>query len=95
MQGARSLLRPRVSGVAGEALTSDPAKEAFLRVRVVDHDRLVVVSTGGQASNVLSGAGRADCFAVLPVGVASVDVGDPVTLELFRAVETRGADDGD
>jgi molybdopterin molybdotransferase len=94
MQGARRLLRPRVAGIAGETLTSDPAKEAYLRVRIVDHERLAVLSTGGQASNVLSGAGQADCFAVLPVGVAAVGAGDPVILELFRATETRGAEDG-
>jgi molybdenum cofactor synthesis domain-containing protein len=89
MQGARALLRPRIQGVAGEALHSDPLKEAFIRVRVVDHTRWEVAPTGAQSSNVLSGAGRADCFAVVPVGVSSVEVGDPVTLELFRADETR------
>lgn len=92
MQGARHLLRPRVQGVAGEPLTSDPAKEAFLRVRIVDHQTLEVVGTGGQGSNVLSGAAQADCFAVVPVGRDTIDVGEPVTLELFRAAESRGAD---
>lgn len=89
MQGATALLRPRITGVAGEDLHSDPVKEAFIRVRVVDPEQWVVVSTGGQSSNVLSGAGRADCFAVIPVGVASVRSGESVTLELFRASETR------
>jgi molybdenum cofactor synthesis domain-containing protein len=94
MQGASALLRPRVVGVAGEELSSDPAKEAFVRVRIVDHARLEVVATGGQASNRLSGMGAADCFAVLPVGVETVAAGDPVSLELFKAEETRGVEDG-
>jgi molybdopterin molybdotransferase len=90
MQGARALLRPRVPGIAGEALSSDPAKEAFLRARIVDHRTLEVVGTGGQASNVLSGAAQADCFAVIPVGRDVVGPGEPVTLELFKAAESRG-----
>ncbi len=89
MQGAGALLRPRVSGVAGADFTSDPSKEAFLRAVIVDHDRLEVVPTGGQASNVLSGAARAGCFAVLPVGTERVAAGEPIILELFRAAESR------
>lgn len=94
MQGATALLRPRISGVAGGPFTSDPAKEAFLRARIVDHERLTVLSTGGQASNVLSGLASADCFAVLPVGVDKVEEGDRLILELFSAQETRGVGDG-
>ena len=94
MQGARAVLRPRVQGVSGEDLHSDPAKEAFVRVRVVEQATWEVVSTGSQSSNVLSGAAMADCFAVLPVGVSTLRKGDPVTLELFKAVETRKAPEG-
>lgn len=93
MQGANALLRPRVRGVAGETFTSDPAKEAFLRARIVDHATLEVVSTGGQGSNVLSGAAAADCFAVMPVGVDKVEPGDSLLLELFTAQENRGVGD--
>jgi molybdopterin molybdotransferase len=93
MQGARALLRPRVQGVAGADLHTDAAKEAYVRVRVTDETTWEVVPTGSQSSNVLSGAGRADCFAVVPVGVATVPGGEPVTLELFRAVETRTVPD--
>ncbi len=94
MQGARALLRPRVQGIAGELFTSDPAKEAFLRARITDHGGPVVVPTGGQASNVLSGLASADCFAVLPVGVDTVAPGESLTLELFGSVENRGVGDG-
>lgn len=91
MQGATAMLRPRLTGVAGQDFRSDPAKEEFIRVRFVDSSPTPeVVQTGGSGSHVLSGAANADAFAVMPVGVEDVAVGDSVTLELFRAVETRG-----
>lgn len=91
MQGATALLRPRLTGVAGEDFHSDPAKEEFIRVRFGDSSPSPnVEQTGGRGSHVLSGAANADAFAVLSVGVAEVVAGDTVTLELFRAVETRG-----
>ncbi len=90
MQGAIALLRPRTTGVAGERFVSDPLKEEFIRVGFTGSgSELEVRQTGGQSSNVLSAAARADAFAVLPVGTEEVGVGDPVTLELFRALETR------
>jgi molybdopterin molybdotransferase len=93
MQGATALLRPRVMGIAGQELVSDPAKEEFIRVRLTGDDPVCeVVRTGGQGSHVLSGAANADAFAVLGVGVESVAKGEPVTLELFRAMETRSID---
>jgi molybdopterin molybdotransferase len=95
MQGAAALLRPRVMGIAGEDLASDPAKEEFIRVRFADHGPPPrVVQTGGSGSHVLSGAAKADAFAVLPIDVASVSEGGPVILELFRSVATRASDDG-
>lgn len=59
----------------------------------MDHATLEVVSTGGQGSNVLSGAAAADCFAVMPVGVDKVEPGDSLLLELFTAQENRGVGD--
>jgi len=94
MQGASAILRPRVMGVAGEDLHSDPAKEEFIRVRLTGGSNPRVVQSGGSGSHVLSGAANADAFAVLPVGVEKVADGDPVILELFRAVETRDLGDG-
>lgn len=94
MQGASALLRPRVMGVSGEELSSDPAKEEFIRVRFVDAGPPPrVARTGGSGSHVLSGAANADAFAVLPVDVDFVAEGDSVILELFRAVETRAVED--
>ncbi len=93
MQGATALLRPRVRGVAGEDLESDPEKEEFIRVRFVDEGTSpTVAQTGGSGSHVLSGAAKAEAFAVLGVGVSHVSHGESVVLELFRAVETRGPD---
>lgn len=93
MQGARALLRPRVTGVAGEDFSSDPAKEEYIRVAFVDDGATpTVVQTGGSGSHVLSGAANADAFAVMPVEVEKIPKGDPVILELFRAVETRAID---
>lgn len=89
MQGAARLLRPRVGGVAAEAIASDPEKEAYIRVRVVDHETLAVRQTGGQGSHVLSGTALADAFAVIPVGTGDVSEGEPVLLELFRAEPAR------
>ncbi len=90
MQGGTALLRPRVMGVAGEDLHSDPAKEEFMRVRFADEAPTPrVITTGGQGSHVLSGVANADAFAVMPRGVERVSEGDSVLLELFRAKETR------
>ena len=90
MQGASALLRPRLMGVAGETLVSDPAKEEFVRVRFEGSSvPPKVVQTGGRGSHVLSGAANADAFAVLPVDIEEVEEGEPVILELFHANETR------
>lgn len=94
MQGAKAVLRPRVMGVAGEDLSSDPAKEEFIRVAFADDGPPPsVVQIGGSGSHVLSGAANSDAFAVLPVDVDVIREGDHVIVELFRAVETRTAED--
>jgi molybdopterin molybdotransferase len=94
MQGASAVLRPRLLGVAGEEFRSDPAKEEFVRVRYADHGPPpTVVETGGRGSHVISGVANADAFAVLPRGVELVSPGEPVVLELFKAVETRPVGD--
>lgn len=95
VQGATAIFRPRLRGVAGEAMRSDPAKETFLRVTVRSEDGVwVAFQTGGQDSNVLSGAANARALAVIPRGTADLEPGDPVTLELLRSLEMGEADDG-
>jgi molybdenum cofactor synthesis domain-containing protein len=90
MQRARHVLRPRVIGIAGERLESDPDKVEFVRARM--HDGRVV-KTGGQGSHVLSAAANADFFAVLDVGVSAIDQGEDVVLELFRSEAAREVGD--
>jgi molybdenum cofactor synthesis domain-containing protein len=88
--GARRLFRPRGRAVAGEHLRTDREKTVFLRVVVRPGDAATgVFLAGGQGSNVLSALAAADAFAVVPAGVDTVEIGEPVELEWFRAAETR------
>ncbi len=90
MQGASAVLRPQMTVAAGEKLVTDPAKTVFIRVRLEgDGVALRAIQAGGQASNVLSVAAFADAFAVVPMGVETIDEGEPVLIELFRSPETR------
>jgi molybdopterin molybdotransferase len=94
--GSRRLFRPRSAGTLAEPVATNPDKTVFLRMTVspVDgawHARLA----GGQASNVLSGLALADAFGVVPVGVGSLEAGDPITLEWFRSPESRTAEEAD
>ncbi len=90
MQGASAVLRPQMTVAAGERLVTDPAKTVFIRVRLEgDGAALRATQAGGQASNVLSVAAVADAFAVVPMGVETIDEGEPVLIELFRSPETR------
>ncbi len=96
LQGATRVLRPQVSAVAGEPMVTDPEKTVFVRV-IIDGEvdgRPRVVSSGGQASNVLSAAAIADAFAVVPRGVKTIGAGEGVIIELFKAPETREWVDG-
>ena len=93
MMGASALLRPRVSGVMGEDVSTSPEKEVFLRVLLAEDDgSFVALRSGGQSSNVLSALAAADAFAVVPVGVGSVSAGESVTLEMFRWPEVHNRD---
>ncbi|MCZ6737622.1 MAG: molybdopterin molybdotransferase MoeA [Actinobacteria bacterium] len=90
MQGASAVLRPQMTVAAGERLVTDPAKTVFIRVRLEgDGAALRATQAGGQASNILSVAAVADAFAVVPIGVETIDEGEPVLIELFRSPETR------
>jgi molybdenum cofactor synthesis domain-containing protein len=96
MSGARRVLRPRATAIAGEDLDTDPEKTVFLRVTITgERDGLpVVVGSGGQGSNVLSAAAAADALAVIPVGTGLVGEGETVTIERFHDPATREYDDG-
>lgn len=91
MQSATKLFRPRVRALAGEKITSDADRLEFLRVslRLDARDRLIARSSGGQGSHVLSGLAAADGFGLIPVGTEEIRAGQSLTVELFRAPETR------
>ncbi|MGA8039272.1 MAG: gephyrin-like molybdotransferase Glp [Acidimicrobiia bacterium] len=96
MQRATRVLRPRRAAIAGERIVTDGEKTVFVRVKVMDStDELpVVVTSGGQSSNVLSAAANADAFAVVPRGVGVVEEGDRLVIEMFKWPETREYQDG-
>ncbi len=91
MAGSRSLFRPRIGVIAGQDFETDPAKQVFLRVRVVGREdgSWVVEASGGQSSNVLSAAAYADGLAVVPVGVSKVEQGETMTMELIKSGESE------
>lgn len=92
MMGANAVLRPRISGIMGEDVTTNPRKEVFVRVLIADDGgRMVAVRSGGQSSNVLSALASAEALAVVPVGVGAVSAGDPVQLEMITWPENREA----
>lgn len=95
MMGATAVLRPRIPAVMGEDISVTVDREVFVRVLVaIDRNgSSVAVTSGGQASNVLSALAEADAFAVIPLGVGSLSAGDPVTLEMFTWCESRQLDD--
>ncbi|MDX1450756.1 MAG: molybdopterin molybdotransferase MoeA, partial [Acidimicrobiia bacterium] len=69
MIGSTRLFRPRLAGTITENVSTDPAKEVFLRVRAeyVNGNWSASLS-GGQWSNVLSALAAANAYAVIPVG---------------------------
>lgn len=92
MMGCRAQFRAQAGARSAERWRSDPAKTVFMRVETEVEDGVTLVrSSGGQSSNVLSALARADAFAVIPVGTGWVEIGDPVTIEMFRSPETRTA----
>lgn len=91
MSGSRFVFRRRLNAVAGEHLETDPEKTVFLRMAIEGEIEGMprVVLSGGQSSNMLSAAARADGLAVVPYGTASVPEGGQVMFELSRAPEAR------
>ncbi len=96
MQGARAILRPQIVARAGEELDTDPEKTVFIRVLVegLEQGSPTVMRSGGQASNVLSAAATADGFALVPRGISRVEMGEEVTVEMFKWPESREWIDG-
>ena len=93
MMGANLVLRPRIPGVMGEDVSTNPEKEVFVRaILAEDEGRFVALRAGGQGSHMLSSLAAADAFAVVPVGTGDLSAGDAVTLEMFTWPENRSAD---
>lgn len=95
MMGHRLVLRPREWAKAGERLITNAEKIVFLR-SMVDRsgEGQKVALSGGQASNVLSAVAMANCFAVVPRGVAEVEINEPVQIEMFRLPANRELEEG-
>jgi molybdopterin molybdotransferase len=95
MMGATQLFRPRLVGVLEDAVYTDPQKEVFLRVtvRAGDDGALRAHLSGAQGSNILSALAAADAFAVVPVGIAGLEAGSLVHLEMMRMPAARTAEE--
>lgn len=92
MMGCNAIFRPVASAAAAERWSTHPAKTVFTRVVTEVREGITHIrSSGAQMSNVLSSLARADAFAVIPVGTGVVEVGDEVTIELFRSPEARSS----
>lgn len=93
MLGAKALFRPRIWGVLDEPVSTDPMKTVFLRVAVdpAADGYLHASLSGGQGSNILTALASADALAVVPVGIAGLDAGAMVELEMLRMPESRSA----
>jgi molybdopterin molybdotransferase len=76
--------RTVVNAVAVDYLRGAPGKRTFLRVRLrSDGDRLVVESTGGQGSHVISALARANALAEIPEDRSHVAAGDAVRVRVL------------
>lgn len=91
MMGATNLFRPRVEGRMAQSASTNPEKVVFLRVNAaIDEDgQWVAELSGGQLSNMLSAMAYGNAFAVIPVCIGAVEVGDVVELEMFTWPEAR------
>lgn len=95
MMGAAQLFRPRLVGILEDAVHTDSRKEVFLRVtvRAGDDGALRAHLSGAQGSNILTALAAADAFAVVPVGIAGLEQGSLVHLEMMRMPAARTAEE--
>jgi molybdopterin molybdotransferase len=83
MRGLPDLLRPEVTAICGEDISSPFGKRQYARARFAE--RGVVHPTGtGQGSHVLGGLAGADGIIVIPEHVTSVRSGDEVQVMDLR-----------
>jgi molybdopterin molybdotransferase len=79
MRGLTDLLRPELTVVCEESLTSPAGKRQFARARFVS-PTAVVPSGQGQGSHVMGGLAGADALIDIPADVTSIAAGDTVTV---------------
>ncbi len=80
--------RARVEARVGEALAKDPARRAYLRVRVcADASGYRATSAGGQASSQLLPLASANALLVVPEGVAATQRGQTYEAIVTGAIE--------
>ncbi|MEP7081347.1 MAG: gephyrin-like molybdotransferase Glp [Chloroflexota bacterium] len=80
--------RARVPARVDEELAKDPARRAYLRVRVCpDGDGYRAVSAGGQASSQLLPLATANALLVVPEGLSATEPGETYQAILTGAVE--------
>jgi molybdopterin molybdotransferase len=79
MRGLTDLMRPELTTVCTEALSSPAGKRQFARARFLPSGA-VVPSGQGQGSHVMGGLAVADALIVIPDAVTSIAAGDTVTV---------------
>jgi molybdopterin molybdotransferase len=84
MTGHRMLFRRTIRARLAEAIEKKKGTRHFIRARVTIEDgRYRVVSTGKQGSGILKSMVQANGLIVLPEDMASVKVGETVTVQLI------------
>ena len=77
----------RIKAATLHTLKKTPGRMDFQRGLLSnDNGRLVVDATGMQASHILSGMSRANCFIVLPLEAGNIDAGSEVDVIPFRGL---------
>jgi molybdopterin molybdotransferase len=84
MMGHRNLFRRSIRTLLTESIEKKKGTRHFIRARVTIEDgRYRVVSTGKQGSGILKSMVQANGLIVLPEDMASVKVGETVTVQLI------------
>jgi molybdopterin molybdotransferase len=86
MMGHRQVLRPLRRALLKEGLRKVPGRVAFARVRLSRReDGVLLASTAGnQETGILKTMLRADAIAILPADQASLEAGQPVSVQVLR-----------
>ena len=84
MMGAERIKKPVVSAILREDIRKKPDRTNFIRgIFTVEDGEFYVTTTGLQGSGILSSMSVANCLIIIPQGIASVDAGDRVSIQLI------------